>query len=283
LKQTAFFLAFLVLALAAAVISERAFSPTFQDCVAGHVNPYDSTPPEQHPPAFKPGSATAYIECTGGFTAAYESALTAVATLVIAAFTGTLWVATSRQAALTEQSLIADKRAFVHPFNLNSYWEQDAATGLYNWRFRVGLKNTGSTPTKEFSCYSDCEVRTRRIQSDDIFSEDATNVVTGFIAPMSDITGPISPISPLPSITAQDIADMQAGNRHIYIHGWMKYRDVFPRTTGHVTRFCWLITAAGDPKVFVPNTPGPSGTPGTLTFSFAYESFGNCADEGCNN
>jgi hypothetical protein len=58
--------------------------------------------------------------------------ISALATVVIAAFTITLWVATSRQAGLTREALIANKRAFVYAVNIFQSFDYDKATKLYN-------------------------------------------------------------------------------------------------------------------------------------------------------
>src|ERR1700682_1796652 len=112
LKQAAYFLAFLILLTVAFVGFERAFSPIFQICVTQNQNTDANKTAKENPTALSTAIQT-YVRCTGEFVDAHSPAITAVATIIIAAFTGTLWVATSRQAQLTGEALIADKRAFV--------------------------------------------------------------------------------------------------------------------------------------------------------------------------
>jgi hypothetical protein len=74
--------------------------------------------------------------------------------------------------------------------------------------------------------------------------------------------------------------DAQAGRKFIYLWGWVRYFDVFPRTPEHITRFCWLIVPVGDPLAFVPGAA--PNQPGSLSFGSLHHSEGNCADEECS-
>lgn len=76
-------------------------SPTFQSCIQGHEESNKEDATEKNPSTFG-GTVTTYGHCTGEFIEKHDGALTAFGTLIIAAFTGTLWVATSRQAHHTE-------------------------------------------------------------------------------------------------------------------------------------------------------------------------------------
>ena len=87
--------------------------------------------------------------------------------------------------------------------------------------------------------------------------------------------GGAAPLIPAAPITPQDIIDAQNGRKFIYLWGWAKYFDVFPRTPEHITRFCWLILVAGDPLSFNPAQPN------STTFATANHIEGNCADEEC--
>lgn len=61
-----------------------------------------------------PGTAiSSYARCTGEFVDSHGGAITAVASLIIAAFTGTLWGATIRQGRLTFDSLELARTQFI--------------------------------------------------------------------------------------------------------------------------------------------------------------------------
>ena len=74
----------------------------------------------------------AFIVCLGSFLEHHDGAITALATIIIAAFTGTLWVATSSQGKLTKDALIADKRAFVFATGIAPCFEMDPVTRKFN-------------------------------------------------------------------------------------------------------------------------------------------------------
>jgi hypothetical protein len=71
-----------------------------------------------------------YRTCTGFYFISNNAPITAIGTAAIAAFTLTLWLTSNRQARLIEQSLAADKRAFVFAANFNQTWTKDEATGI---------------------------------------------------------------------------------------------------------------------------------------------------------
>src|SRR5437870_1990535 len=153
-KQIAFLLAIFVVLCALFVTAERTFSPSFQQCI---------TTAEENPSAFGV-TVDSYVRCTVRILQSYEAVITALATIVIAAFTGTLWWATSKQAELTREALIADKRAFVFATGIHPLWERPA-TGQYNWRFRPIWQNSGDTPTKDMTMHTSCELRNTLLDS----------------------------------------------------------------------------------------------------------------------
>jgi hypothetical protein len=226
-------------------------------------------------------SLTDFLVVIISFINSNNGGITALATVVIAAFTITLWLATSRQAELTREALIANKRAFVYPISISQFFEPANTTGQFNWRFRPVLRNSGDTPTKNMTMFVTCEVRNSAIPIGYPFTDDAQRVARVTIAPRFDLQGGVVPQAPAAAITPQDIIDAQAGRKFIYVWGWIKYSDVFPKTPPHITRYCWLVLPVGDPLTFVPHTPGQPPTPGTLSFNTLHHTEGNCIDEEC--
>jgi hypothetical protein len=188
-----------------------------------------------------------------------------------------LLVATRQQAKLTREALATDKRAFMSPEGFRQFWEV-APEGRYNWRFRVHWRNTGSTPTKEATMYSQCEIRDSLLPPGYNFPVDDRFVVKMFVGPNTDAFGGSVPRSPEPAITPDDVADVQEGRKIIYLWGWIKYNDVFPSTPQHISHFCWALTITGNPRTFVPNTPGMPPMPGVLLFQNLLHQEGNYAD-----
>lgn len=274
-KQIAFLLAAFLIFLAALVITERTFSPTFQQCVgAKEQNKETGVDKEQH--SASGPTIYNYVRCTGEFLDASEGTITALATIIIAAFTCTLWIATSNQGQLTREALVADKRAFVFATGFTPYWEKDSS-GRYNWRFRPVWRNSGDTPTRRLTQHTACELRNTPLPDDFNFNYPTKNSGVGLLGPRYENMGGIAPPSPSVGITSQDILDVQEGRKFLYLMGWARYFDVFPDTPEHITRFCWIILPSGDPFTFVPNDAEHA-----LIFPYAHFGTGNCADDECD-
>jgi hypothetical protein len=186
------------------------------------------------------------------------------------------WLAIKRQTELIEESLVADKRAFVCADGLLFIFEPVEGSGLYNFRLRPRYKNTGNTPTKNLRSHVECDIRNAMLPKGHVFTDQNTEVGAGIVPPLGEVTGGSAPQNT--PITSQDIVEAQAFRRFIYLWGWIKYYDVFPKTPEHTTRFCWLIQVVGNPTTFVPNTVGQPPTAGTLDFRFIQHPEGNYAD-----
>jgi hypothetical protein len=263
-KQIAFLLAIFVVLCALFVIAERMFSPSFQQCVGAA---------EENPSAF--GVIVSYVRCTARILQSYEALITALATLVIAAFTGTLWWATRKQAELTREALIADKRAFVFATGIYSLWEL-SPIGEYNWRFRPIWQNSGDTPTKNMTMHTSCDLRNTPLPTGFDFDQGTTRTGTGLLGPRATSMGGLAPTPPIAAVTSQNLWDVQQGRQFLYLWGWVRYFDVFPNTKQHITRFCWMVMPVGDPFTYVPNDPQH-----TLRFDNIHHTEGNCADDEC--
>lgn len=253
------------------VVTERAFSPTFQACVKQEAAPSSKDAAKENNSTFE-----AYIRCSGEFIEAHNGSITALATIIIAAFTGTLWAATTRQAQLTKEALIADKRAFVFAQNFQFEWESDPATGHFHWRFRPVWQNAGDTPTRRLRIYSDSEFRTAPLPAGFVFTDGAIQAGAAMLGPKATGFGGAAPLRPGPGLSPVDIAEMQHGRKFFYVWGWARYFDTFPETGEHITRFCWQIIAQGDPFTFVPGDPNH-----TMSFANLHHPEGNCADDEC--
>jgi hypothetical protein len=104
LKHAAFFLSTILLMVAIFIAGEYALSPMYNQCVAKDQQSNSNSSDEKNPPGLRV-IITSYAHCTGDFIDKNDKVLIVIATFVIAAFTGTLWVATSRQAELTARSV----------------------------------------------------------------------------------------------------------------------------------------------------------------------------------
>lgn len=256
-KQIALVLVAFVAIVAIFVFVERAFSPTFQKCIA----------------------TDSYVRCSAVLVKNYEASITALATIIIAAFTGTLWIATSHQAELTRRTLIADKRAFVFAAGIVGIYELDPLTGHYNWRVAPVWHNSGDTPTRQLRIYTDAWFGNTPLPA----NFDFTNIDPlqgpggGMLGPkMSNNGGQAPHIPHQAALAPQDIVDIQNGRRFFFLWGWARYFSTLPDTPEHITRFCWRVFFTGDPFVF-----NPAVNPSSVTVHNLHLPQGNCADEEC--
>jgi hypothetical protein len=110
LKYLAAFFAVLLVFAAVFLLAEKRFSPFFQSCIGQE---------SENPQTAKQSSNSLdaviipYTRCTSRFIGAHGGAITALATLVIASFTGTLWIATIQQGLLTFDSLELARKEFI--------------------------------------------------------------------------------------------------------------------------------------------------------------------------
>ena len=157
LKQTFLFVAFFLCTLAFVGATEHLFSPTFEECVTDAAKNNSQSATEKHLSIFLV-SIRANVLCTGDFLNHNGPGISALATAVIAAFSYTLWIATSTQAKLTQETLVADHRAFVAAKDVFGMWEKNKETGEFCWRFRPIWENTGNTPTSQLLHYTEVEL-----------------------------------------------------------------------------------------------------------------------------
>ena len=259
------------------VFVERAFSPTIQQCVATHQNNKQTSAADESAFSLKIAMKD-YVRCSARLVKVYEFSITALATIIIAAFTGTLWIATSTQARLTREAFIADKRAFVFASGIQSFYEPNVNTGHFNWRVGPVWQNSGDTPTRGLQIYTDGLLTNVPIPATFDFNQTDPAVPPGpgMLGPKMSSAGGQAPHMPAPGLTPHDLLDIQNGRRFLYLWGWARYRDGLPGTPEHITRYCWRIMCTGNPLLF-----NPLVDPNSVRFFNLYEARGNCADEEC--
>jgi hypothetical protein len=200
--------------------------------------------------------------------------ITAGATAAIAAFTIVLVLVTNRQAKLTKEALIVDKRAFVFATGFNPEWVIE--TGQYHWRFRPIWQNSGESPTKRLRFTVDAELRNTPLPENFNFVSRGPPG-PGMLGPKSTGLAGNGPAPPSAAISPQDVADVIALRKYLYLWGSAKYFDQFPGTPEHETHFCWMVTAKGDPFAYDPSQI--PNHPSSLTFFNIHIGQGNWADK----
>jgi hypothetical protein len=254
------------------IFAERAFSPTFRQCVATHQNGASESPSSLKI------TVNDYVRCSARLVKVYEASIAALGTIIIAAFTGTLWIATSTQARLTREAFIADKRAFVFASGIQPLYEPDANTDHFNWRVGPIWQNSGDTPTQGLRIYTDGFLSNVPIPAKFDFNQIDPRALPGpgMLGPKMSSAGGQAPHMPGPGLTPQDLLDIQNGRKFFYLWGWARYRDGLPGTPEHITRYCWRIICTGNPLLF-----NPLVDPTSVRFFNLHETRGNCADEEC--
>jgi hypothetical protein len=191
-------------------------------------------------------------------------ALEVVAILVAGIYTFEAWKANG----LTREALESVQRAFV-VYNSLGVWSY---LDLRNNKKLVYLlrpiwENSGNTPTRNLRIYVS-EIKPAKPPYANLdFSQTANTVFTAmFIAPHGVIRGADRVIS------AEDLFNVRDGKSFFYVWGWATYKDTFPNTKPHMTRFCTvLIGAFFDPNDLTKLTG--VNTESCPTY--------NCADEEC--
>jgi len=216
-----------------------------------------------------------------------------VFTAVLAISTIGLWVVTWRASVaqardmdrsidLSERSLVSNRRAFVFASGLESRWIVERNVGRpdrYHWRLQVVWHNSGETPTKRLRQSTQCVLRDSLLGDNEVLPEGHLSPGSGLLGPKASSCGGLTPQLPNPALSPEDIALVIRGDKFLYIHGWIRYSDVFPGTPEHVTKFCWRVMPVGAPFDFLPDHP--SG-PHSLRFDYIHMDRGNCADEECD-
>ncbi len=113
LKQAVLALGFIVLGLALFVLAEHSLSPVFQKCVDEYESEEIAKSPNYKPAAFGSVVIGANVRCGGEFADRHGGGITALATLMIAAFTLTLWLTTSAQVQIAKNALELLERAYL--------------------------------------------------------------------------------------------------------------------------------------------------------------------------
>ncbi|HEY5213809.1 MAG TPA: hypothetical protein VIJ38_12400 [Acidobacteriaceae bacterium] len=177
----------------------------------------------------------------------------------------------ARSAAETARdALIQVQRAFVFATHLDGVRIQDPKnpTQISSLDFSITWENSGTTPTRDMKSHLNWLIRNTPLP-DDFTYPDFGDEQPSPIALGPKTVGHTTPIS----IPAADISKIMNHQELFYIWGWARYRDIFPKTKPHITRFCTEITGfQGNPLL---SDPGSLSTPMTQNCA------NTCYDEEC--
>jgi len=245
LRQMGFFILTLVVLVAAFVFLENSFSPRFQQCVSQHSQNDSANPAEKFPSGLG-AELTAYVQCTGDFIDANDGAITALATAIIAAFTFTLWRATSEQSRLT-RTAISDARES-NKRELRAYISvvvggadyQDRETNFKFAGYPI-LKNNGRTPAYNIKYWSKAEIIPDALIENYQFQITPTQELSqASIGPGEDRI--LTCIVP-EFVNYAEVSDIKIGKgKALWVWGRLHYEDAFgdPHYVNFSQRIRWL-------------------------------------------
>jgi len=188
---------------------------------------------------------------------ANDKGIVAVASLIIAFFTITLWRSTDEMKKVTQavhEATIAGQRAYVSVFSPHYELQLDSEHRVIGLRLRVTWKNSGTTPASPTVAM----IGATWVSSVDQF-EFGRIAQEGIKEPI--VLGPGAEIqSGTVDISAVHVLANIKGEGHQFLWGWARYRDIFPDSAVHVVEFCF--------RVNIEDKLGPTPFSGRVTFSF---------------
>jgi hypothetical protein len=179
---------------------------------------------------------------------------------------GTVAAQTSIQ--ITKDSLLYVQRAFISTpsFDANRLTAPGTSKMDGSMRFAFAWENGGTTPTKDMTMHISERWFPNPLPKDFDFADYPKGSV-----PLKMFVGPKASARSIPNfVSAHDIVAIHNHSGHLYFWGWARYKDVFPNTPEHVTRFCWELT----------DVNGELGS-GPINLQTAQCSRGNCWDDEC--
>jgi len=178
------------------------------------------------------------------------------------------WQSMRQSNGLTREALESVQRAFVVYTDLGALGYRDLKNNnQMTFLVHPIWENSGNTPTRDLHIFVSEPKPTQPPYKNLDFSQPKDTVFTPmFIPPHGVVRGGERAIS------LSDLLGLRKGKKTIYVWGWATYRDIFPNTALHVTRFCTVLTGA----IFDPND---FTKPIAILNEFCPTY--NCADEEC--
>ena len=268
LRQIASFLIILLLLCVAFVGLERLFSPSFQSCINREQNTENHNSTKENPSSL-PG-VDAYVICSGRFFDSHGAGIAALATIVIAAFTGTLWIATSRQAKITRSILdhtidtdISTQRAYLARTGINTIANvTDDHKFVKKWQLMPVWTNQGRTPGKNVHFRSAHPVIVK-------ITEDIPSQFTPIFIDIGGQTLITLGANQAmqgghADVDADDLVRLGKKEIRIFVIFRVEYNDIFENTPIRISQHCEEIAYTG--ASVITKKALPSGTPLPIMF-----------------
>ncbi len=195
--------------------------------------------------------------------------VSAIAGIFAAFFVGIQGFLLRQSNEINRTAVESVQRAFVYTDTFDAVRLGDPAKNRVDGRVRIVFewKNGGTTATKNLITHLSAQWFPAEppdgFQKTDYPAE---------IQPFRMSIGPHAVVRSKPIIVSADDAVMLSQERgHFYFWGWAKYNDVFPATSGHISRFCYQLLVDGNPM-----------TDKNINLSTVACERGNCADDECS-
>lgn len=180
---------------------------------------------------------------------------------------------TKRSADIASESLVVGNAAFVFVIEIINNWQtaiNDPEGNIETFMFRPIWKNSGNTQTRDMVTMVAAELRDSPLPANFDLTASPSRPVPALVGPQSTILG-----GSFRTFTVAEMEDVAAGRKFLYLWGWARYRDIFPDTPEHITRYCTQVLASGNLRSRpVPEKP-------SYWFQFLVHARGNCADGEC--
>lgn len=165
-------------------------------------------------------------------------------------------------------AMVTSERAYVHISGFRWFSHPDAQGHVF-WRIRPQWTNIGHTPTRDLRLDTHYELRDSELPPGYPF-------VPGERVPAT--IPPNGTIEPrFFNISGTELLAVMQAKRYLYIWGTATYRDIFPGTKEHITKF--LVVASnitGNPLLPFSNPGNP------FNIEFVHDRRHDCADEDCD-
>jgi len=201
---------------------------------------------------------------------------TGIAASIAAFFAFWTWLETKRQADTADLALRAVQRAFITASDYKIARLKDDTEPC--WSFDPIISNTGETPTRDMRLTKEIvamELSTPGEQGSAngmaMAPTDPEDTYRKFVGWTASLLGPKQNLPTTAEtgrvcLTSEDRGSMWAHER-IYVRGVIQYRDIFPASPEHVTKYCFWIQAEDNKGTYEPRP--------------VLCSHWNCADDEC--
>ncbi len=136
-------------------------------------------------------------------------------------------------------------RAYIHPERVVPLQHRDPITQSIWWSFYVVWKNSGITPATNAEMITWSEIVDGVLADDFKFDKIADDRALLSFGPNSSMD------SARVTISDEEVRQIAARDKTLYLWGWVKYQDIFPESPERCAKFCYRLRVMGHPSIAV--------------------------------